>query len=262
MSAPISVEALSSEGRAALERLVLGLADSKRLMGIRYSDWVVGAPSIETGIATSSMTQDEWGHARLLYAMLKHLGVDPVEVEHNRGADEYANLSLLDKQFENWAALVTAMVVLDGALSVVLRGFSEGTFEPAGLRVPKMLAEEQFHVSLGFAWYRRLAAASDEARSLLRDATDAQLPATLAWLGADDAPAKVLVELGVMPTATALTTSFQESVGDVLASCDVDVGAVEPASNWDSARGRATGRPDAESVERARGDRNRSLLVE
>ena len=69
MSATISVDALGADDRAALKRLILGLADSKRLMGIRYSDWVLGAPSVETGIATSSMTQDEWGHARLLYAM-------------------------------------------------------------------------------------------------------------------------------------------------------------------------------------------------
>ena len=73
MSTTLDVSKLDAAGRAALERLILSLADSKRLMGIRYSDWILGAPSVETGIATSSMTQDEWGHARLLYAMLKDL---------------------------------------------------------------------------------------------------------------------------------------------------------------------------------------------
>ena len=262
MSETIDVEVLTDEGRAALERLILSLADSKRLLGIRYSDWVVGAPSVETGIATSSMTQDEWGHARLLYAMLKHLGLSAVEVEHDRAADAYANLSVLDEPFEDWAATVASMVIADGALSVALRGFSEGSFEPARARVPKMLAEEEFHVSLGVAWYRRLAAASDEARSLLRDATDRQLPATLAWVGADDAPASLLVELGVMPPPASLTAAFKESVRDVLARGGADVDAVQPASDWDSVRGRAPGQPDADSVERARGDRNRALFVE
>ena len=56
MSDAINVDALSDGGRAALERLILSLADSKRLMGIRYSDWILGSPSVETGIATSSMT--------------------------------------------------------------------------------------------------------------------------------------------------------------------------------------------------------------
>ena len=194
MSAPISVEALSSEGRAALERLVLGLADSKRLMGIRYSDWVVGAPSIETGIATSSMTQDEWGHARLLYSMLKELGDDPVPVEHDRDGSEYANLGALDEPFPDWAATVAAMVVVDGAISVALDAFSRGTFEPAASRCPKMLAEEEFHASLGTAWYGRLAdSSSSTATSLLRGATERMLPPVLAWLGASDEAARTLV---------------------------------------------------------------------
>ena len=266
MSDAISVDALSDGGRAALERLILSLADSKRLMGIRYSDWIIGSPSVETGIATSSMTQDEWGHARLLYAMLKQLDIDPVPVEHDRTAEAYANLSVLDEPFDDWAALVVSMVVVDGALSVALRAFSEGTFEPARLRVPKMLAEERFHVSLGVAWYRRLAAASEEAQSLLRAATDRQLPPTLAWLGAEDEVCRELVELGVMPPAESLTTAFRSSVRDVLAEGDVDVdadfGAVWPASDWDSARGRAHGQPDADSVDRARGAKNRALFVE
>ncbi len=262
MSDTISVEALTDGGRAALERLILSLADSKRLMGIRYSDWILGSPSVETGIATSSMTQDEWGHARLLYAMLKHLDIDPVQVEHERSAEEYANLSVLDEPFDDWAALVAAMVIVDGALSVALRAFSEGAFEPARLRVPKMLAEERFHVSLGVAWYRRLAAASHEARSLLGSATDRQLPATLAWLGADDAASRELVELGVMPPGASLTTAFKASVRDVLADGDIDVDVVEPGSEWDSARGRAPGQPDTDSVDRARGTKNRALFVE
>ncbi len=78
---------MSEEARVALERFILGLADGKRLLGVRYSDWLLGAPSIESGIAMSSMCQDEWGHARLLYAMLKELGLDPMRVEHERPAD-------------------------------------------------------------------------------------------------------------------------------------------------------------------------------
>ena len=131
MSDAINVDALSDGGRAALERLILSLADSKRLMGIRYSDWILGSPSVETGIATSSMTQDEWGHARLLYAMLKQLDIDPVPIEHDRTAEAYANLSALDEPFEDWAALVASMVIVDGALSVALDAFSEGAFAPA-----------------------------------------------------------------------------------------------------------------------------------
>ena len=104
-----------------LARHILSLADTKRLLGIRYSDWILGSPSIETGIAASSMAQDEWGHARLLYSMLKRLGFDPFEVEHTRPAERYYSAPPLDDPFADWADFVAATVVVDGALSVAQR---------------------------------------------------------------------------------------------------------------------------------------------
>ena len=55
------------------------------------------------------MAQDEWGHARLLYAMLKDLGEDPVVVEHERPDEAYASMGPLDTPFPDWAALVAGI---------------------------------------------------------------------------------------------------------------------------------------------------------
>jgi phenylacetate-CoA oxygenase PaaI subunit len=260
--ATLRLDALDEEGRAALRRLIVTLADSKRLMGIRYSDWLLGAPSIETGIAAASMAQDEWGHARLLYAMLKDIDLDPLVLEHDRAAAEYASIGALDEPFPDWAAVVAAMVVVDGALSAMLRSFAGGSYEAARGRVPKMLAEEEFHGSLAAAWYRRLASAAEEARTLLAKATQAMLPPALAWLGAADAPAEAMVEAGVVAPAGARLERFRSDVGALLAEAGVDVAAVRPATDWDASRGRTEGAPDEEAVERARGDRNRALFVE
>lgn len=259
----LDVGSLDADTRSALKRHILRLADSKRLLGIRYSDWNLGAPTIETGIAMSSMTQDEWGHARLLYSMLKELDVDPDAIEHERPAEDYRNLSSLDSEFPDWAATVAAIVIADGALRTAIGAFAEGTFEPAQSRCTKMISEEAFHTSLGDAWYRRLAASSDEARALLRAATDRFLPEALAWLGADDAPTALLVEAGVTEPGAKLVPLFQDAVRDMLALGGVDVDTVQPASvDWDEKRGRGPGHPDDDTVERARGDRNRALLVE
>ena len=263
MTAFLDVGGLDDATRAALKRLVTSLADTKRLMGIRYSDWLLGAPSIETGIAASSMAQDEWGHARLLYAMLKEFGDDPVTAEHDRAAEAYANLGALDHPFPDWAAVIAGMVVVDGAVTVALGAFSEGTFEPASSRCPKMVAEEEFHHSLGTAWFRRLAASSsDEAKGLLRAATDVMLPVCLAWLGASDAAATSLVDAGVTAPGAEQVARFRDRVRDVLDAIGVDVDAVEPAGEWDPVRGRGPGQPDDEAVARARGDLNRALFVE
>lgn len=261
---PIVVDALDASTCSALKRLILTLADSKRLMGLRYSDWLLGAPSIETGIAASSMAQDEWGHARLLYAMLKELAIDPREVEHSRPAEAYASVGVLDAPFADWAAVVAGMVLVDGALTVALEAFSRGGFEPARSRVPKMLAEEEFHRSLGVAWYRRLAGTgSDEARGLLRTATDGMLPPLFGWLGAADGAATALVDTGVTDAGGTQVAAFRTAVRDVVALAGVDVDAAGPAAEgWDEDRGRGPGHPDEEAVERARGDLNRALFVE
>jgi len=260
-TAPLAVEALDEAGNAALRRLILTLADSKRLMGLRYSDWLLGAPSIEAGIAVSSMAQDEWGHARLLYSMLKDLDEDPVAVEHDRPAEAYASVSSLDQAMPDWAALVGAMVVVDGGLSAVLDSFAAGSYEAARNRVPKMLAEEEFHWSLGVAWYRRLAA-SVEAATLLRAATMRLLPPMLSWVGADDESARAMVTAGALGSAEQRLATFRGSLRELLALVEVDVDAVAADDGWDAARGRAEGHPDEEAVERARGDKNRALFVE
>lgn len=258
----LDVATLDEADRAALERLILTLADSKRIMGIRYSDWLLGAPSLETGVAAASMAQDEWGHARLLYAMLKDLGMDPAVVEHDRSAGEYASIGALDEEMPDWAALIASIVLVDGALSAVLSSFSTGSFEPARTRVPKMLAEEEFHSSLGVAWYRRLAEAGGEARELLTDATRGLLPETLAWVGAADEAAEAMVDAGVIGSAAERLESFRAGVRGLTALIDIDIDAVEPSTDWDPERGRTAGQVNEEAVERARGNRNRALLVE
>lgn len=258
----LSVDALDGRETSALRRLILTLADSKRLMGIRYSDWLLGAPSIEACIAASSMAQDEWGHARLLYAMLKSLDIDPVAVEHDRPGEEYASIRALDRPMPDWAALVTSMVLVDGALTVVLGSFAEGSYEPARNRVPKMIAEEEFHASLGAAWYKRLAASADEGRDLLVAATEAVLPTTLAWVGASDEPAEAMVAAGVIGPGPDRVATYREGLRDLIGLAGVDMDAAEPSTDWDPIRGRCAGRPDEDSVVRARGDKNRSLFVE
>jgi 1,2-phenylacetyl-CoA epoxidase catalytic subunit len=262
MSDALDVHSLDDAGRAALARLIITLADSKRLMGIRYSDWLLGAPSIETGISTSSMTQDEWGHARLLYAMLKHLDVDPKPVEYDRSGDEFASVAPLDEEFPDWAAVVAAMVLVDGGISSLLRSFAEGNFEPAQSRVPKMLAEEEFHGSLGRAWYRRLAASGGEALECLTAATEAMVPPMLAWVGADDAASKALAEAGVIQEKADRLEAYKDEIRELVALVGMNVDSVSPSAEWDEARGRTSGRPNEDSVGRARGDLNRALLVE
>ncbi len=256
-----------AEGRetapAPLSRHILTLADTKRLLGIRYSDWILGSPSIETGIAASSMAQDEWGHARLLYSMLKKQGFDPFEVEHTRPAERYYSAPALDRPFADWAEFTAAVVVVDGALSVALESFAAGNFALARSRVPKMLAEEEYHHQFGSAWFARLAAAGGEAEARVHEAAMATLPSTLAWLLPGDDVYDSLVAEGMVWPGDRVRERCLERMAAIVAPAGIVLADVEPArGGWDPERRRGPGGPGEEAVERARGDRNRALFVE
>lgn len=258
-----SASGLDTPVREALRRHVLTLADSKRLMGIRYSDWVLGAPSIETDIATSSMAQDEWGHARLLYAMLKDFDEDPKAIEHGRDPSAYASIDPLDAPFTDWAGVVAGMIVVDQALTAALEGFAGGAWEQARSRVPKMVGEEAFHRDLGLAWFRRLAEGSDEARRRLVEEVGGMLPRVIAWLAPSDDAFGHLVEAGLVDDGDAVLHRYRERLGGTLDRVGVSIGDVRAdREGWDEVRGRGPGHPAEEAVRRARGDHNRALFVE
>lgn len=262
-TSPATPGSWSPEVASALRRTLLALADSKRLLGIRYSDWLLGAPSLEMGIAASSMAQDEWGHARLLYAMLKELGMDPVALEHQRADGDYCSLDPLDHPFPDWAAFTAGVVLVDGALAVALEALEEGSWAPARGRFAKMLEEEAFHRDLGAAWFRRIARGTEDGRKHLRAAVDRFLVPTLACLAPGDRSHRVLAESGIVPDAADLRVRFARRVEPLLALLGVEVPTDPPLpQGWDPLRGRGPGHPEAESLQRARGELNRALFVE
>lgn len=270
-------EQLPADARATLRDLILALADGKRLLGIRYSDWMLGAPTLESGIAASSMAQDEWGHARLTYALLADFGEEPKRLEHERGAAEYRNPEPLDVRIGSWAELIAAGLLLDTAFSVQYHALVDSRYTPLHNRVQKMLDEERFHFQHAVSWARRLAQ-SPAVREEFREALARLLPVALRWFGRDDAvPLQRLVEEGLMQEAPAsLRARLLASVGPVLE----EIGLAGPLAlgrrgeewgfggeldwaGWNEAARRAGGAgPDAETLARVRGDRNRAFLMD
>lgn len=261
-------EQLEPGVRAGLRDLILVLADCKRLLGTRYAEWILGAPELEAGIAAASMAQDEWGHARLLYAMLKDFGADPEAVEHQRGAHEYCCMPVLDKPPRDWPGLVALNVLVDGALAVQLRAFRESSYLPMRQRVEKVLEEEQFHAAHGAAWFRRLARGPG-AREALHAAVEPMAPRVLHWFGPDSAGARALEDAGVVSgSGSQLRRRWMESMAPLvrLLGHDVELAGVEPDfADFDEVRRRSRSEgagPDEETITRVRGDRNRAFLMD
>jgi ring-1,2-phenylacetyl-CoA epoxidase subunit PaaC len=267
---------LPDDARDALRSLVLALADSKRVLGLRYSDRMLGAPTLEAGIAASSMAQDEWGHARLTYALLGDFGDDPKALEHERAADEYRSHPALDASFQSWSDFIACMLLVDTALAAQYRALVGSRYTPVQNRVQKMLDEERFHFQYAAGWTRKIAAVA-ELRGELSASLARYLPAVLQWLGDDSAPGlRRLVEEGLVTAdAAALRDRVLARVGPVLAeaglaeglgvSRDGDActyGGSLDWAGWDAATRRSGGGLDEETASRARGDKNRALLMD
>ncbi|HUE76797.1 MAG TPA: Phenylacetic acid catabolic protein [Longimicrobiales bacterium] len=245
--------------------LILVLADSKRLLGYRYAEWMLGAPELETGIALSSMAQDEWGHARLLYALLKDTE-DVDALEHGRDASGYRNIQVLDAPTASWADTVALMALVDVALSVQFEALRSSSHDPLRQRVEKMLEEERFHAAHGAAWFRRMANGTDASAAALKAAVEAVLEPVLAWFGRDDGRSAELVEAGVVDSGgSTLRERFVARIAPLLEL--VGIAATDPsepeAGDYDEARRRVGGGgPDEATIARVRGDRNRAFLMD
>ncbi|HEV2130254.1 MAG TPA: Phenylacetic acid catabolic protein [Longimicrobiaceae bacterium] len=266
---------LPEEARNALRDLILALADSKRLLGIRYSDWMLAAPTIEAGIAASSMAQDEWGHGRLTYALLSDFGEEPKQLEHEREAAEYRSIELLDRPLRSWSELIAVSLLLDSALTVQYGALIESRYTPVHNRVQKLLDEEHFHFQYAAGWTRRMARVESLREELQRE-VDRLLPAILRWFGQEGGSTRRLVEEGLVREGPdELRARFLARVAPVLVQAGL-TGALgqQPDGEWsydgdlswtgwdERTRRAERGGPDAETLARVRGDKNRALLLD
>lgn len=138
----------------SLSGLVLALADSKQLLGMRYAEWATRAPSLEADIAAAAMGLDDIGHSRVLLGCLEPLGDDPRPPGRDRDPASYLNVAFLDEPWETWDQFVAANAVLDTAFTAMIQACVEGDVEVLRTRLRKMLMEERYHHLHGRSWLR------------------------------------------------------------------------------------------------------------
>jgi ring-1,2-phenylacetyl-CoA epoxidase subunit PaaC len=154
--------------------LVASLADNKAALGRRYAEWGVSAPTLESAVAAAAMAQDELGHARATYHVVKALGAD----------EDGRRLALLDGELPDWLSFVAANLLVDGVLTTFVAACADSSLTQLAQRARKILQEEGSHRVHAEAWARRLS------RGEQRDAFFGRLLETWEhagrWLGPDD----------------------------------------------------------------------------
>ena len=202
--------------RSALAELLLSVADDEFVIGSWDSEWTGIAPMLEEDVATSSIAQDEIGHARALYDLLATLtDDDPDRIAYGREPAAYRHAALLDHARGDWAFSVARRYLYETADAVRLTALAKSAYESLALLAGKMRREETYHLLHADAWLRRLAGAPD-ASERLADAVRTLWP-DAQEIFAPLAGEEVLDREGIMPTPLrALHAEWQQQVRPVL----------------------------------------------
>ena len=148
---------LDTATRAALSELLLSVADDEFVIGFWDSEWTGIAPMLEEDVATSSIAQDELGHARALYELLAELTADDADrIAYGRDADAFRHATLLNHARGDWAFSVARRYLYETADAVRLAALARSSHEPLALLAGKMRREETYHLLHAEAWLRRL----------------------------------------------------------------------------------------------------------
>ena len=162
---------LDPVAREATAELLLTLADDEFVLGFWDSEWTGIAPMLEEDVATSSIAQDEIGHARAWYQLLAELTDDDADrIAFGRAPEDYRHAALMNHPRTDWAFTVARRFLYETADSVRLEALA-GSSHPgiAGLAT-KMRREETYHLLHWSAWMRRLAEGGPDTRARLTDA--------------------------------------------------------------------------------------------
>jgi len=165
------VSELDPDAREALAELLLSVADDEFIIGFWDSEWTGIAPMLEEDVATSSIAQDEIGHARALYELLATLtDTDADVIAYGRALDAFRHASLLNHARGDWAFSVARRFLYETADAVRLAALAASAYEPLAQLATKMRREETYHLLHADAWLRRLADGPPDVRERLADA--------------------------------------------------------------------------------------------
>src|SRR5919202_3839932 len=139
------VHTLEASLRQSLYGLLSSLADNKYVLGRRYAEWCTGAPLLESAVAAAAMAQDELGHARSFYPLLRGFGIAaPMEDKGWQSRPTQA-MACLDAPFASWSDFIAANLIVDTALTTLLASAVDSSYEHLRQRARKILAEEGAH---------------------------------------------------------------------------------------------------------------------
>ncbi len=178
-------DAIPERYRREVFRFIEMHANSELFGGLCEQYWVSRAPGIHRKIAFLAKTQDEIGHAHLLYMVAADLGVKTREVMLE---DLFAGRSKFHNVFHykthTWADQIVIAFLVDAAAlttqQAVLKNCSYGPYRRVLRRI---VSEEGFHMRHGEEMLLTLADGTDVQRTMFQDALNRWWEAVMHFFG-------------------------------------------------------------------------------
>lgn len=221
---------------------VQAIADTKLLLSLRYSEWMLSSPGLEDDIAGANAAQDELGHVRQLFQLLQGQGRESEWLEGDRSPEEFANVQTLDAATDDWVTHVVQVATADWAAWLLLDAITHEEFSV----VQKIGEDEYFHLEHHDGRLESLAETDSDA---LQSALEETLPAVLAFIGPSeyDADTDPLVQNGFTDRSVVdLRDAFLTHYEDLFEGTDVSIASIDceypSRETWNGTRRRTNER--------------------
>ena len=218
---------------------LLSLADDDLVMGHRESHWIGVAPSLESDIAFSGISQDEINHADVWYQLLT--GGDRQAVDRlglGRRPEEYRHAVLVERTPGDFALTLARHFLYDHADVVRLAALTESSDAEVAAIARKLAHEERYHIEHADAWFWRVTRGGDEPARRMRDALAATWPEAVGLFEPTPGEDEVVAS-GLLPAASSdLLERWLEIVGAMLDQAGYGDLAVVPADPFAQPGGR------------------------
>lgn len=203
MSEIAGLQAIAPDLKQPLIDFLLALADDEFVLGYWGSEWTGVAPMLEEDVASSSIAQDEIGHARLFYQEVATLTGTPLDqIAYGRKPEEYRHAQLMDHHRGDWAFTMARQLLYHIADQLRLEHLSSSTYLPLAQAVAKIEREEVYHQMHVHAWFERLAESTPQARQRLVQALERLWPDALGMF--EPFPSEdLLLRAGILTIASA-----------------------------------------------------------
>ncbi len=186
---------MPDEYRTAVFAFIEMHANSELMGGLTERDWIPKTPGLRHKMSVLAKTQDEIGHAHLLYMVAADLGVKTrtqMLEELFAGKSRFHNV--FHYQAVTWGDQVAIAFLVDAAaLASQQAVFKNCSYGPYKRVLRRIISEEGFHMRLGEDRMMRIAKGTQGQRDLFQASLDRWFWPSLQLFGPDSKPNDVLL---------------------------------------------------------------------